>query len=246
MGDADPKRAASLVAEIPLTQHAMETLALVLPTLWEGGATRPQAQAIVTHFRNRAAEEAGTISFAEAYGDADWLVMHSSRRTDAIILLALLDADPRSDMVPKLMRGLLEHRLAGGAWSNTQENCFALLALDRYFHVHEAQPPDFRATAWIGDATLASQDWRGRSTERRLVEVPMQELVSRGPADVVIAKEGAGRLYWRLGMTYVPCTSGASDSSSRWAISRPTSAPRSPAACIAARTSSGIVMPGIT
>ena len=111
--------------------------------------------------------------------------------------------DPELDLVPKIVRGLLDHRVQG-AWNNTQENAFILLALDRYFAVHEAAAPNFKATAWLGAKPLAVQDWRGRSTERRLVEVPMRELLAGGAQDVVVAKEGAGRLYWRLGMTYAP------------------------------------------
>ncbi len=204
-GDADPKAAAALFAEIPIEDHGLETLGFLLPTLHANAPTRPQAAAIVQHVRNRAAEESGTVSFTQAYGDADWLVMHSSRRADGILLGALLQVDPASDLLPKLVRGLLGARVRG-TWSNTQEESFILLAMDRYFAVHERVAPDFRATAWLGSQPMAAQEWRGRSTERRLVEVPMREVIAGGARDVVIAKEGTGRLYYRLGMTYVPAS----------------------------------------
>jgi len=203
-GRPAPQRAEKCLALLPLEKQSLETLAFLLPTLHESASSRTSADRIVQHLRTRAAEEAGTVTFTTSYGDGDWLVMHSSRRTDAVILRALLDVDPQSDLLPKIVRGLLDHRTRG-AWDNTQENSFALLALDRYLAVHEAQPPDFRATAWLGDTTLAQQEFRGRSTEHRVVEVPMRELLAGSARpDVVISREGTGRLYYRLGMTYAP------------------------------------------
>jgi len=38
-------------------------------------------------------------------------------------------------VIPKVVTGLLAHRKAGH-WSNTQENAFVLLALDRYFNTY--------------------------------------------------------------------------------------------------------------
>jgi uncharacterized protein YfaS (alpha-2-macroglobulin family) len=203
-GQPAPQRAEKCLALLPIEQHSLETLAFLLPTLHESEQGRASADAILQHLRTRATEEAGTVTFATSYGDGDWLVMHSSRRTDAVILRALLDVDPQSDLLPKIVRGLLDHRTRG-AWDNTQEDSFALLALDRYLAVNEAQPPDFRATAWLGDATLAQQEFRGRSTEHRVVEVPMAELLAGSARpDVVISREGTGRLYYRLGMSYAP------------------------------------------
>lgn len=54
------------------------------------------------------------------------------------------------------------------------------------------------------------QAFQGRSTDRNHVAIPMAVLASlvepRGgaPVDLVLQKDGVGRLYYRVGMTYAP------------------------------------------
>jgi len=97
---------------------------------------------------------------------------------------------------------LLDHRVRG-RWENTQENCFVLLALDRYFHAYESVTPDFVAQVWLGQAYAGEQSFKGRSADQKLLDIPMAMLKS-GKQDLVIQKSGAGRLYYRIGMTYAP------------------------------------------
>jgi uncharacterized protein YfaS (alpha-2-macroglobulin family) len=92
-----------------------------------------------------------------------------------------------------------------GRWGNTQENVFILLALDRYFNVYEKATPDFVAKAWLGDAFAGQQQFRGRSTDRQQVNVPMSYLAEKdGAQNLILTKEGTGRLYYRIGMNYAP------------------------------------------
>ncbi len=81
-----------------------------------------------------------------------------------------------------------------------------LLALDRYFNSYEAQTPDFVARLWLGNDYVAEQAFRGRTTERSQTNVPMSYLAqSDGKAqDLVLSKDGPGRLYYRLGLRYAP------------------------------------------
>ena len=50
----------------------------------------------------------------------------------------------------------------------------------------------------------AEHEFRGRSTDRASTLVPMTELVAAGDTDLVLAKDGDGRLYYRLGLRYAP------------------------------------------
>jgi hypothetical protein len=109
-------------------------------------------------------------------------------------------------LIPKLVRGLLAHRKKG-RWGNTQENVFVLLALDRYFRTYERETPDFVARVWLGDAFAGEQAFKGRTADRQQLELPMPLLAERtaaGPSNLVIGKEGAGRLYFRVGARYAP------------------------------------------
>jgi uncharacterized protein YfaS (alpha-2-macroglobulin family) len=156
------------------------------------------------HLNNRASEQAGTAHFVTSYGDGAEVLLHSERRVDGIVLDALIQDQPKSDLITKLVRGLLAHRTKG-RWQNTQENVFILLALDRYFSTYEKTTPDFIARAWLGDRFAGEHAFKGRTTERFNVNIPMRYLAEKqGTQDLVLSKEGQGRLYYRLGMQYAP------------------------------------------
>lgn len=203
MGDADPQKAQALFKEKAVEAHGLETLAFLLPTLHEGGQ-KASVEAILRHLGNRAVEEAGTAHFATSYGDQGHVLLHSDRRVDALLLEALLEVRPDEDLLPKLVRGLQAHRVKG-RWSSTQENAFVLLALDAYFRKKEGITPNYMAKLWLGEGWLGEHAFRGRTTERFQAEVPMSYLAD-GPAeqDLTIAKDGPGRLYYRIGMRYAP------------------------------------------
>jgi hypothetical protein len=121
---------------------------------------------------------------------------------------ALILDDPDSDLIPKLVNGLLAHRVKG-RWSSTQENIFVLLALDRYFNTFEAQTPDFVARIWLGETYVGRHQYEGYTTERHDTEIPMSYLVEEAlgggeTQNLILSKEGEGRLYYRLGLRYAP------------------------------------------
>src|SRR5690606_34268559 len=131
--------------------------------------------------------------------------MHSSRRVDGVLLDALIRVKPESDLIPKVVSGLLAHRKQG-RWGNTQENAFVLLSMHRYFHTYESQTPDFVARVWLGDHYVGEHAYRGRSTETGYADIPMATLSDPGGVrSLVIQRDGsAGRLYYRVGMRYAP------------------------------------------
>ena len=152
---------------------------------------------------NRAVETAGAATFVTSYGEDAYLLLHSNRRTDGIVLDALITMAPTSDLIPKVVAGLLAHRVRG-RWNNIQENSFILLALERYFDTFEATDPDFVARVWLGDLYAAEHEFAGRSTDRASTLIPMADLLDAGDADLVVGKDGEGRLYYRLGLRYAP------------------------------------------
>ena len=153
---------------------------------------------------NAAVESAGTIHFAERTSESLRLLMHSDDRTDGIVLGALLTARPQDPLIDKTVRGLMRLR-AKGRWATTQSNAWALLALSDYFKLYEAEEPDFLARLWFGDAQLVAQPFHGRSTGVVRGTVPFAKLEAP-KGDLVIAKEGPGRLYYRVGLRYAPAS----------------------------------------
>jgi len=132
--------------------------------------------------------------------------MHSDRAANGIVLEALIKDQPKSDLIPKLVKGLQNGRTQGH-WGTTQANAFILLGLDNYFQTYEAQTPDFVAKAWLGKDFAGEQSFKGRSTDSFETEIPMEWLL-QGEArrDLVLDKQGAGRLYYRIGLNYAPAS----------------------------------------
>jgi uncharacterized protein YfaS (alpha-2-macroglobulin family) len=166
----------------------------------ELGAER---DALLRHVASRATETPSTATFVTRYTEGEYLLLHSDRRTDGVVLEALLRADPQNELVVKTVRGLLGHRVRG-RWSNTQENAWVLLALDRYFSVYEGQTPEFVARVWLGERYAGGHTFSGRTADRHLVSVPMRVLAEDDPESVTVGKEGPGRLYYRAGLRYAP------------------------------------------
>ena len=127
-GDTDTARAKRLLGEAPLDNLGPETVGWLLNVLAGDPALAPAR----TWLNNKATETAAAAHFTFSYRDSNYLVLSSNRRADAIVLDGLIADQPKSDLIPKLVRGLLDGRVRGH-WSGTQEDAFALLALDRYF-----------------------------------------------------------------------------------------------------------------
>jgi len=204
MGDVDVDRARSLVTEAVLEKLSMESIGWLLSVLSNDANSGNEVAAIRHLLNNRVTETAGTAHFVCSYNDSDYLLLNSNRRADGVILEALIKDQPASDLIPKIVRGLLAHRTRG-RWENTQENVFILLALNRYFNTFEKVTPDFVARAWLGERFAGEQTFRGRSTDRQQVNVPMRYLAQQsGAPNLVISKDGKGRLYYRVSMNYAP------------------------------------------
>jgi uncharacterized protein YfaS (alpha-2-macroglobulin family) len=198
-GDADTAKAGALWADRG-ADMGLEAMAWIWPVLDDA----PAEAEIQRVFNNRATEEAGTATFATDYGEDAYVVLHSNRRTDAVILDALISEGPDTDLLPKVVAGLLGNRNANGRWNNIQENVFVLLALNSYFDAFENVDPDFVARIWLGDIYAAEHTYEGRTVEFQETGVTTEELIGQGDADLVISKEGEGRLYYRLGLRYAP------------------------------------------
>jgi uncharacterized protein YfaS (alpha-2-macroglobulin family) len=205
LGDPDPAGAAALLRDAGVDGLSFEALGWLLPVLAGGGhGMADQVAAIRRRLANAVSETAVTAHFTVSYGDGAYLLLHSDRRADAILLEALVATDPANDLIPKLVEGLLASRTAG-RWANTQENVFVLLALDRYFGTYERVTPDFVARAWLGERYAGAHEFRGRTTERSHLAIPMAVLGEGDAAhDLVLAKDGPGRLYYRIGLRYAP------------------------------------------
>ncbi len=211
IGDRDAVKAKKLLAEATIEKLNFEALGWVLSVLADDPGSASEVEQIVRFLMNRTTETAAHANFVTNYADGGWLIMHSNRRADGVLLDALIKTLGKSsasaaseDLIPKLVRGLLAHRKKGH-WGTTQENVFILLAMDRYFNTFEKVTPDFVAKIWLGDTYAGEQSFKGRSIDSNELMIPMSYLVDQGgTSNLIIDKQGPGRLYYRIGMQYAP------------------------------------------
>lgn len=229
LGDKDAGKAKKILKETNVDNISVETLGWILNVLNGDKNSTAEIEAIKQILLKRVTETANKAFFTTDYKDGQYLILSSARRADAVVLEALLNEqggnaavkervgsaqkntlpDERvsvnfADIIPKLARGLLESR-EQGHWASTQENAFVLLALDKYFQVYEKVTPDFAAKVWFGNNYAGAQDFRGRTTETKLTNVPMELLQSGNQKqNLILDKQGAGRLYYRINLKYAP------------------------------------------
>ncbi len=212
-GDPDPARAVAIYRALQDASGGepgalpLDAVAWLWPVL---DTTSPDGSAVDAEIEvvlgNRVTETPSAATFTTGYGEDGYLVLGSDRRTDGIILDALLDRRPDSDLIVKVVNGLLANQRQG-RWTNVQENAFILLAVKRYFDTFEATPPDFVARVWLGDLYAAEHTFEGRSTDSSLTVIPTSELLAAADdPGLVIQQDGEGRLYYRLGLQTAPAS----------------------------------------
>ncbi|MGB7203291.1 MAG: alpha-2-macroglobulin family protein [Pyrinomonadaceae bacterium] len=222
MRGGNPSSSEGALTDKSFEKAPFEALGWILSVLANDANSQTEVAAILHFLNNRTTETAATANFVTNYGDGAWLIMYSNRRADGVLLEALIkvrstgfsrpDATgeppkggtPSADLIPKLVRGLLAHRTKGH-WGSTQENVFILLALDKYFNAFEKVTPDFVARVWLGNTYAGEQIFKGRSVDSNQLNIPMSFLVDQGgTSNLILDKQGAGRLYYRIGMKYAP------------------------------------------
>ena len=173
------------------------------------GRTR-ERDTIMEELRDSVVESARTIHFAEGRSEAAAeglrLLMHSSAQTDAVVLMALLEIDPSDTRLPKIIAGIMDDRdpKRGGRWLSTHANAWALVAASRYFEVVEKDEPNYTAQIWLDDLFAGEHAFAGRSMTKVDQTIPMQTLQRSKSQTLTLAKQGAGKLYYRMGLRYAP------------------------------------------
>src|SRR4029450_10784821 len=152
----------------------------------------------------------GGSAHVEELDDPELLWLWSSSvRTTALALGALTRAGAPMDALAPMTRWLMKVR-KDGRWGNTQENAVAMEALVDYYRTWEKEVPDFTAVVGLGTEPVATEAFQGRTTDTRIKDVPMPELVKRAPVgekvELTFARQGTGTLPYAA-----PRTSASSD-----------------------------------
>lgn len=135
----------------------------------------------------------------DAGGNYDSL-FDSETRTQALVLRALA-ARGKHPLLTELARGLMGSRKQG-KFRTTQEGAWALLALDDYRRVAEAEAPSFEAKLSLGGEQLgAGTMGRGLPLSQRF-DVPLRRLLEKGKRTLLFEKHGSGKLFYEARLRY--------------------------------------------
>ena len=189
----------------PLFARAMLLAALAGRTR-ETAAHRKLQAALVSELSNSLRVDGTHAHAEEALHDGYKVLMHSNDRTSAMVLLALLAAQPEHPMVPRLVRWFLSGRKEA-RFRNTQEAAWALLAFWDYARLREKETPDFQAGVWLGRKRLVTARFKGHTTAESRARIKMADLLrlaGTAAKDLVIARQGKGTLYYVARLRYAP------------------------------------------
>ncbi|MGC4090094.1 MAG: MG2 domain-containing protein [Polyangiaceae bacterium] len=160
------------------------------------------------------ADEASVDQESDQY--APWL--DSAGRTTALVLRALLAVDPQHPLAPRLARGLLARR-EHGAFRSTQENTWALLALDEYRKNQESREPNFDAQVFLGSDLIGNANFHGSSVVEVPFSVPAARLLkNQGP--LTFSLTGSGKLFYSAELRYASASLPARPADSGFSVQR--------------------------
>lgn len=187
-----------------MDQLSTESLSWLLVAMCKNRSCNDTAEKLRGSLLNRINETATTASITRSsYSSAtDYSIFYSTNREEAVLIQALLYDNPQSTLINKLVTGLLAAR-KGGHWLNTQENAFALFALDSYLERFEKSTPDFISRIWLAKRCIAENQYKGRGTKPDTTVVEMRQLQSNSKdLDLILHKQGQGALYYRATLKY--------------------------------------------
>ena len=187
--------------------------ALLLHAMSAARMPRPQIDILMKEIAGRVRVTDSAAYVDEPEGDYAEL-LDSSARTAALVLRGIVAASPDgtspalpgrgqsqgSPLAERLAKGLLAHRV-DGAWRSTQENVWALLALDDYRRAQEPTAPDFDARVFLGEERIGEVPFHGFSVVDQTVKADIARVVST-PGPLTFDVQGKGRLYYAAELRY--------------------------------------------
>ena len=183
--------------------YPVDAKARLLALLARGDGNRVTRAKLLAELLSAAHETAAGASVATSYTEGDRLLLASDQRTNALVLDAMIREDANQPLIEKLARGLLNAR-SHGHWRSTQENLAVLEAMRRYFDTYEKAVPNYTGKLWVGNVAYAQQVFAGRSNLRAQAQLDWKQLAPGTTHDVALQKDGPGRMYYRIGITYAP------------------------------------------
>jgi hypothetical protein len=129
-------------------------------------------------------------------------LMNTDNRTTAVVLQAMLRIDPGNVLVPNVVRSMLAMRQSGH-WDTTQSTTASIFALVDYLKETDELNADFTGTISVNGEQVAQATFNAANIlSRQSATIPAQALEYGQMNPIEIAKQGNGRLYYDMLLTY--------------------------------------------
>jgi uncharacterized protein YfaS (alpha-2-macroglobulin family) len=168
-----------------------------------GGNASERAEALARDLRNMAKVQEATLHFEDGTEQDYTWTFGSNIKTTAIALSALLEANQEKTFIEKGVNWLLSSQ-KNGRWNNTQENIFALEALNLYFTKYERAEPNFTSKIALASQTLLEQAFKGRTLDVKVQSTGLEKFAKGENLALNIEKSGTGKLYYGVRLAYFP------------------------------------------
>lgn len=168
-----------------------------------GGNAPERARTLARDLMNLAKIQEATAHFEDG-SEADYAwTFGSNVKTTAAVLSAMIEANQDQTFAEKAANWLLASQ-KNGRWNNTQDNIFALEALNLYFRKYERDEPNFSAKIALGSQTLLERAFKGRSLETSVESVALDKFPKGENLPLAIEKRGTGKLHYGVRLAYFP------------------------------------------
>ena len=128
----------------------------------------------------------------------------NSFETTAYALKALANLDPKSDLLPRAARWLMEHRSDGYYWDSTEQTATAIYGLIDYLKISGELKPNYTLSVYLNGQKLADRNITEKDVASPLPIVLMAAApqIHAGSNEVRIVKSGVGVLYWSASASF--------------------------------------------
>ncbi len=169
--------------------------------LQRAGESR-RAQNVLQEILQTASVSPRGVRFEERDGWEFRSLMNTDQRTTALVLQTMMSIDPKNDLIPNVVRAMLAMR-EQGHWDTTQSTVASIVALVDYLHLTGELEGDFIASLSVSDREIAQAAFNAANIlTRKTASIPETAMQNGQLNPVEIRKEGTGRLYYDLLLTY--------------------------------------------
>ncbi len=166
--------------------------------------SRPQITTLAREIEARLRIGAKEVDVDEPDTDRYAPLLDSHARTLAMVLRALLAADPHHPLASRLARRLLALR-QDGAWRTTHEDTWSLLALADYRRLQEANAAAIEGRAFLGETEILKSAFaRGGANEAKVLVAT--DLLARSGKTLSFDVRGDGKLFYAAELKYATTT----------------------------------------